>query len=469
MKFLALDLGTTFIKGAVIDLDTLGISQIQRIAFPDPIPHLPPLFCEVDPRAILTATRALITALAPYAPDCAGIVMCGQMQGLVLTDEQGQPYSNYISWRDQRALTPHPVGGTYFDAIQQRITPAERRQMGSELRASLPVGTLFWLAEQNQLRAGSIPASLSDFVIANLGVTMPTIEPTNASVHGLLNLETLAWHDAVIAKLGLNCLRFPALQRTGEIVGWIELNGTRVPCYTPVGDQPCALVGALLQDHELAINISTGSQVALLSPRLVFGDYQTRPFFDNQFLNIITHIPAGRSLTALIHLLTEISCAEKIETESWDYIIRAVESVGETNLRVNLAFFAGACGDQGAIENICEDNLTIGHLFRSAFENMADNYWACAQRLSPERAWNRIVFSGGLAQKIERLRQLICARLASDYRIAPSAEDTLLGLLALALTFSGRATSVAGAMEIIKRDPQNRDHVSEFTPTRFTV
>lgn len=442
MTFLALDLGTSFIKGAVLDAAANRIAQIQRIPFPEPINNLPPLFCEIEPYKIIDATRELIARLAPHAPDCEGVVMCGQMQGLVLTDDCARPLTNYISWRDQRALGQHPAGGTYFDNLTTHITPDERRQMGRELRASLPVCTLYWLNENRQLPHRAIPSSLTDFVIANLCATTPTIEPTNASVHGVLNLETMDWQWSVIEKLGLADLRFPDVRRAGDVIGYFDLSGTHVPCYTPFGDQPVALAGALLREGELSINISTGSQVALLTSRLQFGDYQTRPFFDGKFLNIITHIPAGRALTALVNLLTEISPTN----DPWDYIIRAVENVRATDLRVNLAFFASVAGDHGAIENIREDNLTVGHLFRAAFENMAENYWACANRLLPKRAWGRIVFSGGLAQKIGILRRLIAEKFSVPYRIAPSSEDTLLGLLLLAKIFNGRAKSLEQAI-----------------------
>ncbi|MBI5034746.1 MAG: hypothetical protein HZB51_29845 [Chloroflexi bacterium] len=442
MNFLAFDIGTSFIKGAVLNADTFQIDHVQRAPFPEPIPNLPPTLCEIEPYKIIDATRELIARLGPYAPDCEGVVMSGQMQGLVLTDECATPLSNYISWRDQRALMPHPSGETYFEKLMAHISSDERRQMGSELRASLPVCALYWLNEQRQLPRQVVPSSLADFVISNLCGTTPTIEPTNASVHGVLNLETQDWHWKVIDKLGLADLSFPKLRHTGEIVGYLDLNGKRVPCYTPLGDQPTALVGALLQEGELSINISTGSQVALLSPHLAFGNYQTRPFFDGRFLNLITHIPAGRALTALVNLLTEISPTD----DPWDYIIPTAENVRETDLRVNLAFFTSVCGDRGAIENMREENLTIGHVFRAAFENMAQNYFLGARRLSPERAWNKIVFSGGLAQKIELLRRLIAEKFDLAYRIAPSSEDTLLGLLLLARVFSGREKSVAQAV-----------------------
>ena len=90
----------------------------------------------------------------------------------------------------------------------------------------------------------------------------------------------------------------------------------------------------------------------------------------------------------------------------------------------------------------------MGHLFRAAFQNMADNYYACALQLSPEQAWDNLVLSGGLAQ-VRLLCQLIADRFQKGYRLCPTSEDTLLGLLALALAFTGRAASVKEATTML--------------------
>ncbi|MCX6045591.1 MAG: FGGY family carbohydrate kinase [Chloroflexi bacterium] len=110
MSIIALDLGTTFIKGAVLDLDHLRLHHIQRLPFPDPLPNLPPLFYEVDPGKLISTIRALIANLLIHAPDCEGIVMCTQMHGLVLCTPSGQAISNVITWQDQRILGGHPNG-----------------------------------------------------------------------------------------------------------------------------------------------------------------------------------------------------------------------------------------------------------------------------------------------------------------------------------------------------------------------
>jgi hypothetical protein len=126
-------------------------------------------------------------------------------------------------------------------------------------------------------------------------------------------------------------------------------------------------------------------------------------------------------------------------------------------MHVNLAFFNSSCGDRGEIANVREQELTVGHLFRAAFQSMADHYYACALRLSPDQAWRNLVFSGGLAQKIDVLRELICAKFRVEHRLCPTSEDTLLGLLALALAFTSRTGSVEQATAILLETYRERN------------
>ncbi|MBN1642187.1 MAG: hypothetical protein JXA09_13210 [Anaerolineae bacterium] len=456
MAFVGLDIGTSFIKGAVLDTDALQVRHTRRIPFPDSLPGLPPLYREFDPGAVLAAVQGLLADLLPLAAEssgaCAGVVTCSQMHGMVFATDVGEARSTLTTWQDQRVLLPHPSGeGTYLDVMRRRLDPDQVRQLGNELRPGHPLGLLFWLAERGELPgAGVYPASLPDYLLSNLCGAAPSTEATNAAAHGALNLETLDWHHEVLARLGVRGLRWPEVRRPGEVVGWLRTGSGAIPCYTPVGDYQCALAGALLERGELSLNLSTGAQVSTLLPGLAFGDYQTRPFFDGRFLATVTHIPAGRALNALVRLLSELAEAQGLSLgDPWPCIARSAAEAGATHMRVDLAFFDSSCGDRGAIAEIREAELTVGHLFRAAFQNVADNCYACALRLSPEQAWRNLVFSGGLAQ-IELLRQLICERFQVGYRLCPTTEDTLLGLLALALAFTGGAASVAQATALLR-------------------
>lgn len=429
MQVLAVDIGSSTIKGAVINALSGAVGQIARVAFPAPVSGLSSGHFEVEPAAIVAAVRLVIDELLANSPDAEAILFCGQMGGVILVDETRRPLTNYLSWRDQRTLAAHPSGGSYLDAIHRRWTAGEFRELGSELKPGSATSLLFWLAENEQLPQSTTPLTLGDFVVTQLAGAAPHSEPTQAI--GTLNLLRADWHLAAFAKLGIGDLKWPALVECHLPVGSIRCGNREVPCHPVVGDQQAALRGVELADGELSLNISTGSQVSLLTRALALGDYQTRRYFGGHFLNTITHLPAGRSLNVLVDLLTELATAQGVRvTDPWEYIARAAGEASDSELAVDLAFFAGPLGERGRIDRITLENLTVGNLFRAAFRHMTENCWTCAQRLSPNRDWTRTVLSGGLTQKIPVLRQFLGKRFGECREFAEG-EDVLLGLAGL--------------------------------------
>jgi sugar (pentulose or hexulose) kinase len=199
----------------------------------------------------------------------------------------------------------------------------------------------------------------------------------------------------------------------------------------------------MLQPAELSINISTGSQVAMIADDAFVGDFQLRPFFDGSFLKTITNIPAGRALTGLLKLCTEIAEAQGIPiSDPWGYIFEQAEASTDSDLEINLAFFPSPVAGPGSLGNLHEANLTIGHVFRAALQQMSKYYEQFATQLAPDRDWSRIVYSGGIAQRSKLLRATIGQRLGKDHRLTASAEDTLLGLMVIARVIAGLDASV---------------------------
>lgn len=432
--YLGLDLGTTSFKAAVFDLDRGQVLHVRRMPVPPPVASLPPMRHELDPAAVMAAVRQLLGELIRVAPDASGLVLCSQMHCVVLTDERGNPRSNVITWKDQRVLEASGSGSS-FEQLTRLVTDEEQHQIGRELRVGIPITTLFWLRQQRETLGSLYPVSLPDFVLAELCDVEPTTEPTNAAAHGLFNLDRGDWHRELIAKLGLDRLRWPRIRPFGEVIGVAEIDGHRLTCITPVGDQQCALVGVGLREGELSLNISTGSQVSLIGRDRPRGDFQVRPYFDGRWLRTIVSVPAGRALGLLVSLLTELGG----DTDAWEYIGEAVERVTDTDLEVDLSFFPSFGGDRGSIRSIHEGNLTVGHLFAAAFRSMARNYGRSSEVLSPSRDWGRVVFSGGLAQRFPRLaREILTALGNPPHRICATEEDTLQGLLALATLIASK-------------------------------
>ncbi len=440
MRALALDIGSSTIKGAVLDLDRGRLGATASAPFPPPLVGLPPGWVEVELGLLSQACEQVLARLLSAAPEAKRLYCSGQMGGLVLVSERGEPLSRFLSWRDQRTLVPDASGATCLDRLRERWPPETLSLLGNELQPGSTSSLLFWLDQHSQLPAGAVPATVADAVLAGWCEAAPPMHATQAI--GLLDLTQRDWAQRDWARrdwarqaleaLGLGRLRLPRLIADWQPTGSARVAGHRLQCYGSYGDQPCALWGARLAPGELSINISTGSQVSARCSVFRPGPYQSRCYFEGYLLNTLTHLPAGRSLNVLVDLLCELAAAEGVVLErAWQHLVARAEAADPGELEVDLAFFAGPLGNQGHIAGITTENLDAGRLFAAAFRTMADNYARCADRLGERSAWSQVVLSGGLAQSVSLLRRLIGARFAAPLRLAP-AEETLLGLLAIA-------------------------------------
>jgi sugar (pentulose or hexulose) kinase len=431
--FIGVDVGSSSIKGATLDTEKGSLGPVRSRPFPDPRPSSSTLNFEIDAALVVDSVRSVIHELIELNGRCDGIVLCAQMGGLIFVGSKGEILSPYYSWRDQRTVEPHPSGhGSYFDVYASRLSEADFAAVGRELRAGSTAALLFWLAERKLLPSGpATPVTLVDAVVANLCGSACATDPTEAL--GMMNLETRDWHAPLYNAAAAGKCPRSKLQPFTQSCGVFRCGSLEIPCYPAVGDQQAALRGVGLREGELSINSSTGSQVSLVTSTLQLGDYQTRPFFGTDYLNTVTHLPAGRSLNVLMDLLQELPKAEGLALrDSWDYVAKKAAEAPPEELDVDLAFFAGPLGDRGEITNIRTDNLTVGSVFRAAFRAMAENYKVCARRLSASEDWNAVLLSGGLPQKIRVLRDMIAGKFTAPCRDSRESEETLMGLLSMA-------------------------------------
>jgi sugar (pentulose or hexulose) kinase len=450
MKFVGIDIGSSSIKGAVLDLERLEVGPPRQVACPAPIAGKPTGHFETDPMAVLAAVAKVAEELNCGVQSFDGVVTCTQMGGVLLLDHRGNPVTNYLSWRDQRTVlrAPHQSECSY-DRLLQRLTRQQLEELGRECKAGSALALLHWLSERQALPEGGIPVGIGDFVASKMAGVVGTTEPTCAL--GTLNLTTGDWHREAFDAAGLRGLEWPPLADVRQPLARADGSPGSSSIYPCIGDHQAALAGTLLEPGELSVNVSTGSQVSRIAETLEAGEFQVRPWFEGRFLNTVTHLPAGRSLNVLVDLLTELARAQGVElNDPWSDINRAVEqSAAGSRLAVDLAFFAGPLGDRGAIRDITVDNLTVGTLFRSAFESMAHNYRQISSRFAQPQPWVRQVLSGGLVHKCDLLRRLIVEQFSAPSRVCTETEETLTGLLIVALYVSGRCATFAEATRLV--------------------
>lgn len=155
MPFIGIDIGTTFIKGALLDADQLSMRHKLRIPFPDRLDLGNALLSEFDPRAILEAIWTTVSQMLAQEPECEGIVMCCQMHGMVLVTEEGETRSNFIAWTDHRGQMQHPSSrGTFVDELFARVDSDARGQLGNELGLERAACFLFWLKNKGSCPQG---------------------------------------------------------------------------------------------------------------------------------------------------------------------------------------------------------------------------------------------------------------------------------------------------------------------------
>jgi sugar (pentulose or hexulose) kinase len=428
MKCLGIDIGSSSIKAAILNLDGSSIEHSASVEFPANIENLAPSHFEISLPAILDRTKELLNRLLVLAPEVRAIFVSSQMGGVIVLDEYGRPTTNYLSWRDQRTLQSHASGQSYFAAARNAIGDACLAELGNELKPGSTTSLLFWLQQNGYLTNGMMAVTLGAFVVSQLTGQPPAVDHSEAI--GVWNMQTGQWHLPAFEQLGLGCLRLPEIAQSNLPNGDYTYGGRHYPVFPAVGDHPCSLSGVDLVAGELSINVSTGSQVSRRTSQLCLGDWQTRFAIGSGYLNTITHLPAGRSLQVLVDLVRQIGQASS--EEAWSKIVQAVEFSSDSDLQVDLSFFDGPMGRSGSINGITVDNLTLGGLFRAAFINMAGNYVKCARRLDPDFSFDRVVLSGGLTQRVPFLRSAIVDKFRCTVRECPEGEDVLLGLLRLA-------------------------------------
>jgi len=61
MRFIGIDLGSSYVKGAVLDADALTVESVERRESPPPVGGLDPAFREVETGLFVAAARGVLS------------------------------------------------------------------------------------------------------------------------------------------------------------------------------------------------------------------------------------------------------------------------------------------------------------------------------------------------------------------------------------------------------------------------
>lgn len=373
LSSLALDVGGSFIKAAVIDRGSIG-PNVYRV----PVPGfrsegLDQGLREIEPKELDAAIFSVLDGVRVSAADQVWIT--GQMAGLAFVDDDGIATAPLISWQDTRS--------DRLEEVTALMGPDVVADLGDGLRIGSPSVTLAAMDIDRRFRVRSLISYVAGRIAGQLAATIHT---TDAAAWGLFDMRRMDWSPRACSVVGVDLNQLPNITTDARVT----VGTSRV--HVGVGDQQAALFGAHLEPGELSVNLATGCQVTILADFLSTG-VQTRPYLESGLLHTVTHLPAGRLMrNAVMTVFGDDS------PQSWTLAAAAADS----DRRVH-----------------------------AAIEQIVDGIVGAAIRLQA-LGWP-VVFSGGLVQQFRPLRDAIVGALSpSRVRTFNGDDAALAGLARLA-------------------------------------
>ncbi len=266
---LALDQGTTSSRAALVDAAGRRIAERQ---LPHRQHHPRPGLVEHDPLEILEAiaacAREVLDEVDPVR--VAGVGITNQRETIVVWERAtGLPIANAIVWQDTR--TADRCAELVAAGAETRV----RELTGLPIQPYFSATKLAWLldtvpgardrAARGELAAGTIECWLAWNLTGGSDGGAHLSDVTNASRTLLLDTDTLAWSDELLALFDVPAELLPGVVPTWGLDGVATTRAdgplaVALPLLAMIGDQQAALVGqACLAPGEAKCTYGTGA------------------------------------------------------------------------------------------------------------------------------------------------------------------------------------------------------------------
>jgi sedoheptulokinase len=350
---------------------------------------------------VFDSLKELLSGESVDAQSVSGVVVTGQMHGVLLVNGKFEPITNLITWRDGRSFEIANAIGTKFAASN-----------GCGLRVGYGGATLAWLVQNQKLEAGFKALTIADYVCAVLTGKIAT-EPTHAASWGIYDLTKSQWNKETLNELSIPEEVLPVLCSTSEILGEIVpcvanefgLN-KQVKIYSSIGDNQASVIGARGQNLDAAVlNLGTGGQISIPYNSVEsFDGFEVRPMLGNSYILVGASLCGGWAYAYLKDffkaVVRDFASLELDDTNVYEKMNSYLKSSSKTNLCVVPRF----CGTRdnanicGAITLIDTHNLNPSEITIAFATSMVSELG----KMVPEKCYNvfsKVILSGNAVRK----------------------------------------------------------------------
>ena len=437
-KFVAVDIGSSFVKAALFDVSSPAVLEHIKEAAPCKLPNDNPNKFEVKANLYVEIVTKILKDLSAKYNDLQGLILSTQMHGFVY-EKQIDDDPLYISWQDQRCIDLMPDSQlSFLDYLKSIISPEKMESCGVYLKPSMGFCNLYAMlkADPSIKRDGRL-YTLGSYISYKL-TGNNVCHRQNAAPLGLVNIAENKWNYELLELAGIPEIKLPELAKSdSEVVGRFKINGADISVYPDFGDQQISVLGSNLQDNEALINIATACQVICKSDSIDKGLFETRPYFAGSYIKTISNMPSGRGLDVIINFIKDtvekVSGKEIKAADIWNAVHDSYQKDSH-GLTVDPRFYATYDHmTGGAISHINSSNLRISNIFASLFDEMAKTYWQTIQTLTDKEKLTKIICAGGVSWRLPELLEKIRETALKPCTLSPMEDEALIGLFLISL------------------------------------
>ena len=427
---LGIDLGTTTLSAAVVDLtghtqvnSHTVITNASRFSEKD--------FREQDPDLILQKTTVRIDSILSLYPNIRASGFTGQMHGILYTDKYGHAVSPLFTWQDRRADREITCGKTYCDDIKEHT--------GHNISTGYGLATHYYNTKNALVPTKSVYlCTLMDYVVMRLSNTaVPVIHSTNAASLGLYLLEENRFDFNSLSILGMTNIQLPSVTTTPVAAGYYK----KIPVFTSIGDNQASFFGTVRHDRDILLNYGTGAQISVITtaPSPLPGT-EIRPYFDGKYLLCGSALCGGRAYAILGNFFKEYLSACGFSDHDPYAVMNqlAAKAYPYSPLKISTTF-SGTRSEpekKGAILHLDENNFKPEFFALGVLQGMVDELYDLCMN-APSITYRDVIASGNAVQKNPILRQLISDKFKTPAKLPVVKEEAAFGAALTAALYSG--------------------------------
>ena len=407
---IGIDIGTTTISAAVIDLENK--KQVEVLSIPHNSYVENSVFSEQSVSVIMDKAERILELIYKSYTGIASIGVTGQMHGILYLNRDGEAVSSLINWQDKRGDIPIKDSMTACQVIRQLT--------GENIATGYGISTHYYnmlngLVPQNAIGF----CSIMDYLVMRLcHIKQPITHTSVAASFGLFDVKKECFMLDKLALLGIDEDFLPKVTASNETVGtW---NG--IPVCVAIGDNQASFLGSVKNNREnVLVNIGTGSQISAVGEvEDPVDGIEQRPFINGEMLLCGSALCGGSAYAMIEGFFRSYAEFAGFGDNSQYGVINALAEKAYERKENTLSVDTSFCGmrtdpmRRGSIKNIDLYNFSPSALVLGVINGMCDELYKLYMEGHPEKS--HIVASGGAIRK----NHILCRVLEDKFGMSVS-------------------------------------------------